>query len=150
MPTLQTEKDNLSILINQEVPVRASLETTYTALIEQLSTGFEKPDGTSMQFTLEAWPGGRWFRDLGNNNGHLWAHVQAIKRPELLELCGPLMMSHAVANNLQYRLSHANGVTTIKFHHSGFGLIDEQHRLNLESGWKTIHQQVKVRAERAK
>ena len=22
---------------------------------------------------LEAWPGGRWYRDLGDNNGHFWA-----------------------------------------------------------------------------
>ncbi|HEX3702577.1 MAG TPA: hypothetical protein VHU82_04550 [Vicinamibacterales bacterium] len=35
---------------------------------------------------LEAWPGGRWFRDLGDNTGHLWGHVQAIKPPTLPEI----------------------------------------------------------------
>ena len=49
-----------------------------------------------MPMMLEAWPGGRWFRDLGNGNGHLWGHVQAIKAPTLLEITGPLMMSFAV------------------------------------------------------
>ena len=44
--------------------------------------------GTPMPMTLEPWPGGRWFRDLGDNNGHLWGHVQAIKPPTLLEITG--------------------------------------------------------------
>ena len=64
-----------------------------------------------MPFKLEAWPGGRWFRDLGDNNGHCWATVQAIKRPTLLEFSGPLFMSQPVANNVQYRLSEENGET---------------------------------------
>jgi len=43
-----------------------------------------------MPMKLEAWPGGRWYRDLGDNNGHYWGTVQAIKKPTLLEICGPL------------------------------------------------------------
>src|SRR5438045_9679010 len=31
---------------------------------------------------LEPWPGGRWFRDLGEGNGHFWGALQAIKRSE--------------------------------------------------------------------
>ena len=34
---------------------------------------------------IEAWPGGRWYRDLGDDNGHFWGNVQAIKQPTLLE-----------------------------------------------------------------
>jgi len=55
-----------------------------------MGPGFETPDGTSLQMKLEAWPGGRWYRDLGNNMGHFWGHVQAIKAPNLIEICGPL------------------------------------------------------------
>ena len=58
-----------------------------------------------MPMKLEAWPGGRWYRDLGDDNGHFWGHVQAIKRPTLLEITGPLFMSYPVVSNLQYRLS---------------------------------------------
>ena len=35
----------------------------------------------------------QWYRDLGGDNGHFWAHVQAIKRPTLLEFAGPLFAS---------------------------------------------------------
>src|SRR5579863_1851662 len=95
------EIENLSFTINQEIRVNATLEVTFEALLEQLESN-EREDGTAIPMKLEAWPGGRWYRDLGNNNGHLWAHVQSIKRPALLEFAGPLFMSHPVANNVQY------------------------------------------------
>ena len=39
-----------------------------------------------MTMVVEARPGGRWYRDLGGDNGHLWGFVQSIKRPTLLEI----------------------------------------------------------------
>ena len=45
---------------------------------------------------IELWPGGSWYRDLGDGNGHFWGNVQAIKRPTLLEITGPLFMSYPV------------------------------------------------------
>ena len=83
---------------------------------------------------IEAWPGGRWYRDLGDNNGHFWGHVQAIKRPTLLEITGPLFMSYPVVSNLQYRLSEEDGGTLIKFHHSALGLIQDEHRKGMDTG----------------
>ena len=38
-----------------------------------------------------------WYRDLGNDAGHLWGHVQVIKPPTWLELCGPMFMSYPAA-----------------------------------------------------
>jgi hypothetical protein len=139
--------EELTLLIEQEIQVNASLEDTFAALLEQLGPGNEGGEGRSMPMVLEAWPGGRWYRDLGNDNGHHWAHVQAIKRPTLLEFSGPLFMSHPVANNLQYRLSEQNGGTLIKFRHSAFGLVQEDHRKGVSSGWSNIHEKVRRRAE---
>lgn len=141
--------DNLTLNITQEIHVRASLEATFTALLEQLGPYNEVGDDKPMPMVIEAWPGGRWFRDLGNGNGHYWGTVQAIKKPTLLEICGPLFMSHPVANNLQYRLSEEQGGTLIKFHHSGFGLLVETDR-NVKDGWKYIHERVVRRAEAAR
>ena len=50
----------------------------------------ETPDGKPLPMLLEPHPGGRWFRDLGGDNGHLWGFVQSIKRPVLLEIWGIL------------------------------------------------------------
>ena len=138
--------DNLTLHVTQEIHVRASLESTFTALLEQLGPYNEVGEGKPMPMVIEAWPGGRWFRDLGDGNGHYWGTVQAIKKPTLLEICGPLFMSHPVANNLQYRLSEVAGGTLIKFHHSGFGLLVESDR-NVKDGWKYIHERVVQRAE---
>lgn len=142
------EIDNLSLLVTQEIRVNAPIEVTFESLLEQLADN-EMSDGTKMPMKLEAVPGGRWYRDLGNNNGHLWAHVQAIKRPTLLEFAGPLMMSYPVANNVQYRLSEESGVTTIKFRHSAFGLIQDDHRRGVTGGWSYINDRVRQRAENA-
>jgi hypothetical protein len=59
------------------------------------------------------------------------------------------MMSHPVANNVQYRLSEESGGTLIKFRHSGFGLVQEDHRKGVVGGWNYIHQGVRERAERS-
>jgi len=139
--------DDMTLSITQEIHVNAPLETTFAALLEQLTTASQHPDGTPMQMKLEAWPGGRWFRDLGEGNGHFWGAVQAIKRPTLLEITGPLFMSYPVVNNVQYRLSEVPGGTLIKFCHSGFGLIQEEHKKGVVTGWTFIHDQARQRAE---
>ena len=62
--------DSLTLNIVQEIHVRASLEVTFETLLEQLGPRNEVMNGTAMPMKLEAWPGGRWFRDLGDGNGH--------------------------------------------------------------------------------
>jgi len=141
--------ENLILNITQEIHVRASLEATFAALLEELGPHNEGADGKPMPMTLEPKPGGRWFRDLGNGDGHFWGHVQAIKRPTLLEITGPLFMSYPVLSNLQYRLSEVDGGTLIKFRHSALGVIPEDHRRGVSTGWSRIHDRVRARAEAA-
>src|SRR6202166_72143 len=90
--------ESLTLHVKQEIHVKASLGVTFEALLEQLGPGNEVTNGTPMPMKLEAWPGGRWFRDLGDGHGHLWGHVQSIKRPTLLEITGPLFMSYGVVS----------------------------------------------------
>src|SRR5713101_908863 len=142
--------ENLTLNVTQEVHVRASLETTFVTLLEQLGPQHDTPDGKPMPMKLEPWPGGRWYRDLGDNTGHFWGVVQAIKRPTLLEFTGPLFMSYPVCSNVQYRLSEAAGGTLITFHHTALGLILEDHREGVVTGWGHINAGVKKRAEAAR
>src|SRR5580692_12720664 len=93
--TATAGSENLTVTIEQEIFVKASLAVTFDALLEQLGPENSTPE-RPMPMKLEAWPGGRWYRDLGDNNGHFWGHVQAIKRPTLLEITGPLFISYAV------------------------------------------------------
>src|SRR5271169_1434428 len=135
MTTAALSLENLTLTINQEIVVKASLDVTFDALLEQIGPANERADGVPMPMVIEPWPGGRWYRDLGDNNGHLWAHVQAIKRPTLIEFCGPLFASYPFVSNVQYRLSEEPGGTLIKFHHKAFGLSADEHRDGVVKGW---------------
>jgi hypothetical protein len=142
-----TSVEDLTLEIKQEIHVRASLETTFAALLEQLGPGNETPDGQSLSMKIEPWPGGRWYRDLGDNNGHFWAHVQAIKRPTLLEFAGPLFASYPLVSNVQYRLSEVEGGTLISFRHVALGFVEEKHREGVNKGWASMNERVRKHAE---
>lgn len=139
--------DSLTLNVSQEVHVRASLEATFDALLEQIGPGNETPDGKPLSMMIEAWPGGRWFRDLGQGNGHFWGHVQAIKRPTLLEITGPLFMSTAVISNVQYRLKQVDGGTLMSFRHTAFGFIPDEHKAGLVQGWTPLMDRIRKHAE---
>lgn len=146
---IQTEPsiENMTLDIRQEMKVQATLEATFEALLEQIGPYNERGAGDPMPMTIEPWPGGRWYRDLGSDNGHLWGHVQAIKRPTLLEICGPLFASYPLLSNVQYRLSEADGGTLITFRHTALGFIDEQHRKGVNGGWASILERIRKSAE---
>src|SRR5579863_2451171 len=126
--------EDLTLSVTQEIHVRAPLQVTFDSLLEYLGPLNERPDGTPISLKIEPWPGGRWYRDLGDENGHLWGHVQAIKRPTLLEITGPMFMSYPVASNIQWRLSEVDGGTLIIFHHTALGLIQSNHREGVGKG----------------
>ncbi len=149
MPAIAPALEGLSIDITQEIHVRSSLEASFAALLEEMGPANQGHNGTPLPMTLEAWPGGRWFRDLGDGNGHLWGHVQAIKKPTLLEITGPLMMSFAVASNVQYRLTPKDGGTLITLHHTAIGLFPDGYREALTQGFPLVLDRVKQRLERA-
>jgi uncharacterized protein YndB with AHSA1/START domain len=147
MSTMTAGLENLTLNIAQEIRVRASLEVTFEALVEQITAGNETPDGQAMPMKLEARPGGRWYRDLGNDNGHFWGTVQAIKRPTLLEICGPLFASYPLLSNVQYRLSAVEGGTLISFRHTALGFLQDDHKKGVGTGWAHILDRVRSRAE---
>jgi uncharacterized protein YndB with AHSA1/START domain len=141
--------EKMTLNLTEEIRVQAPIDVTFAALLEQLGPLNDTPEGQSMSMKIEPWPGGRWYRDLGDGNGHFWGNVQAIKRPTLLEISGPLFMSYPVISNVQYRLSEVDGGTLIKFHHTALGLIEDQHREGVGKGWGHMNANVRKRAEAA-
>ena len=135
------------VRVDKEIRVQASLENTFEALVEQVGALNEAPDGTPMPMTIETWPGGRWFRNLGNGNGHNWGHVQAIRRPTLLEISGPMFMSYAATSNVQYRLAETEGGVLLTMQFSALGLIPDAHREGMNAGWMHLINRVKGAAE---
>src|SRR3954447_16404750 len=123
--------EEMTLDTEQQVIVKAAIGDVFKGVLHRLGEGNLRPDGQSLQMVLEHWPGGRWFRDLGNGSGHLWGHVQVIKPPTLLEICGPLMMSQPAMNHLQYRLKAEGGVTRLALLHRAVGLLQPEYREGL-------------------
>ncbi|MGC3967231.1 MAG: SRPBCC domain-containing protein [Pirellulales bacterium] len=134
--------------IVQETLIAAPLEIAYEALLLELGSEFA-PGDKPMPMVLEAWPGGRWFRDLGNQAGHFWGHVQVIKPPTLIEISGPLFMSYAASNHVQYRLRAEGDGAKLTFTHTSIGLIDPEHRQGVNSGWSACLKRIGTRAAAA-
>ena len=125
-------------------------DVAFEAMLEEIGPGSITPDGKAFPMVVEAWPGGRWLRDLGNNTGHLWGHVQVIKPPMLLELCGPMFMSYPAHNHIQYRFTAEGDITRLRFTHQAFGPIPSEVQENIGKGWEHKLDRIRQVAERLK
>ena len=90
--TLTVRHSALTLNLYPRTHVRASLERPST----RCSSRWDRP--TKRQTANRCrWCSRRGRADAGSaiwaDNGHFWGHVQAIKRPTLLEITGPLFMS---------------------------------------------------------
>ena len=134
--------------VTKEENIAAPIDVVFETLLEQIGPHNEGGPGSPLPMKLEAWPGGRWYRDLGNNTGHLWGHVQVIKPPTLLEISGPLFMSYPAISHVQYRLTAEGPKTRLKFAHRAIGLITPEHREGVVKGWTAILTKIREAAER--
>ena len=147
MSTTASALESQTFTITEDIDVHASIEQTFKSLIAQIGRLNETADGTPLPMVLETHPGGRWYRDLGGDNGHLWGFVQSIKRPTLLEIWGPLFMSTGATSNMMYRLSETPEGTLIKFRHTVVGPFPDENRPLMASGWSAMHARVRKAAE---
>jgi uncharacterized protein YndB with AHSA1/START domain len=137
-----------SLEIVKDEKIDAPIETVWESILEMIGPGMDGPDSkTPMNMRIEPWPGGRWFRDLANKTGHLWGHVQVIKPPKLLEITGPMFMSYAASNFIQYKLAEEGDATRLTFTHQAIGLVTDEHRKGVSEGWGEILGGIRKAAE---
>ena len=139
--------NDLTLDVEQSVEVKGDIGDVFKGVLHRFGKGNTRPDGVSMDMTLEEWAGGRWFRDRGAGVQHLWGHVQVIKPPTLIEICGPMFMSYPAASHMQYRLVADGDGTLIKLIHRAFGTIPQAHREGVNEGWQYKLNRVKEIAE---
>lgn len=141
---MSTNSDTPSIMtIELELDIAATPQAVFDGYVAELING----PGGDLPMTLETWPGGRWYRDFENNTGHLWGHVQSIKPPYLIEICGPLFMSAPVANNVIVRIEETETGAKLKFRHQCLGLISDEMRQGMTQGWGDMLAKAKASAE---
>lgn len=143
MPVTVSEQTIHTLEFVKQEEIAAPIGIVFETILEEIGPRNEREPGDPMPMKLEAWPGGRWFRDLGNGAGHWWGSVQSIKPPSLLEICGPLFMSYPATSNIMYRLSEENGVTRLKFTHRAMGYIAYDPQIHedwhmVEHGWDSL------------
>ncbi|GAB4136065.1 MAG: hypothetical protein Tsb009_02950 [Planctomycetaceae bacterium] len=141
------ETQDLTLDVSQSIEIKTAIGDAYKALIRRLTDESSTPDNKPLPMVLEEWPGGRWFRDLGNGEGHLWGLVQVIKPPTLIEIQGPLFMSYPVVGHVEFRLTQISGGTELYLRHRVLGLIEEEHRQGVTHGWEHFANGVKQLAE---
>lgn len=153
MITSASEQAVQTLEIAKEVRISAPIEIVFETLLEHLGPLHEPGPDYPLPMKLEAWPGGRWYRDLGNAAGHLWGYVQVIKPPKLLEIWGPLFMSYPAISHVQYRLTEEGGMTHLKVVHGAIGQISAEHRKDIAEGrepWTHTLARIRDAAERRK
>ncbi|MEM9659786.1 MAG: SRPBCC domain-containing protein [Planctomycetota bacterium] len=138
-----------SLDVSQSISIYAAIGDAYRALLRRLTVDSATPDNRPLPMVLEQWPGGRWFRDLGGAEGHLWGFVPVIKPPTVLEICGPMFMSYPVAGHIQFQLAQVAGGVELSVRHRAIGVVEEAHREGVVPGWNNLLQQTKSLAERA-
>ena len=138
---------DLTLDLRQSIEIYAAIGDAYQSLIDRLTTESSTPDNKPMPMVLEQWPGGRWFRDLGSGQGHLWGFVQVIKPPTLLEIHGPMFMSYAVAGHVQFRLTQIPGGVELSLRHRVLGAMEDAHREGVTYGWNALLEGTKRLAE---
>ncbi len=141
MTTAEAQPAVQTLFVRKDVRIAARIDVVFETLLE--SPGFQ----AEMRLKIEPWPGGRWYRDLGDNVGHLWGHVQVIKPPKLLELCWPMFMSYPVASHVQYRLTEDGEGTRLALVHQAVGLITREHLAGVDKGWGEIVAAVRAASE---
>jgi uncharacterized protein YndB with AHSA1/START domain len=144
---LTSEQAIRTLEVTKEERIKAPIDVVFETLLEQIGPLNETMPGAPLPMKLEPWPGGRWYRDLGDNAGHLWGHVQVIKPPKLLEISGPLFMSYPAVSHVQYRLTEDAGVTRLTFVHRAIGQIPPEHQEGVGQGWSYILGKVREAAE---
>jgi uncharacterized protein YndB with AHSA1/START domain len=152
--TMQAAEQKLEIQTAEfikSVEIAAPIEITFEATLLELGPEGQMPDGKPFPFKLEPWPGGRWYRDLGDNAGHLWGHVQVIKPPKLLEIFGPMPVSFPATNHVLYRFTaEGDGVTRLNLTHRAFGYMPKDFLLGMDEGWEYGLKRIDEIAQRLK
>src|ERR1700752_3151793 len=67
MAANDSERQEINTLeFRHEIKIDAPLDIAFQAVLDELGPEAQMMDGASLKMKIEPWPGGRWYRDLGN------------------------------------------------------------------------------------
>lgn len=127
-----------------DVPISASLDRVWKALIQDLSLWWRKDFHTSprtKRMVLEPSVGGRLYEDFGNGEGVLWYTVVSIDRRKRLLLEGRLFPEYGGPATSLVDISAAEtsaGGTLLKLTDSLVGRVGPNSAASFRSGWTLL------------
>ncbi len=127
-----------TLRVEMDVAIEAPVASVFSIITGRFDEWLRGQEGESMKLTLEPFPGGRLWRDLGDAGGHLWGHVQVIKPPRLLEITGPLFVSAPCLSHLTFRLEEDGAGTRLQFTHRAVGAFPAEMGEGVNEGWKMV------------
>lgn len=133
-----------------EIVIAASPEAVQRAVVEDIGEWFVSPENSQgMQLRIEPVVGGRVYRDLGDDQGHLWGHISVLK-PGLIEIVGPFASMTPSYNLVRFRFTESSpGNTKVEFTHQAVGAVSEELLEGAPEGWKMVLEQgLKAHVER--
>ena len=144
-PTL----DNLTLIITEEIHVRASLDATFEALLEQMGPGNETAgrradaDGRSRRGPAAA--GSATSATTTGTSGDTCRRSSGRRCSRSRGRCS---CRSPVVSNVQYRLKEVDGGTLIAFRHSALGFVPDDFGRASTSGWTPLHERIRKQATR--
>ena len=127
-----------TLRVDMDVPIDAPVDRVFATITTRFDDWMRGERNESMNLTLEPFPGGRLWRDLGDGAGHFWGHVQVIKPPTLLEIAGPLFISAPSLSHLTFRLEEAGAGTRLQFSHRAVGVFPAEVGEGVTEGWNKV------------
>lgn len=127
--------------IEQNITIASLPEQVFDALTQEISVWWTLPyfhSKETRQIVLEPRVGGRFYEDLGNDEGLLLATVMRIKRPEELRLMGPLGISNPVQGVVIFNLEGREETTVLQLSHRIIGEINEEIESAYSQGWSEL------------
>ncbi len=131
------------IRIQMEISINASIENTWSSLINDIGLWWRKDFYTSPKtkdFILEPRPGGKMYEDYGNNEGLVWAEVIILDSPNILELKSHLSPEYGgpAFSFLRLALESTDSGTTLTLSDTGIGKMSDEAKKQTEAGWKSL------------
>ena len=126
--------------------MRASIEVTFAALLDQLGPYNETQVDRPMPMKLEAWPGGKMVSRPGRQQRPLLGNGAGDQEADAAGNLRATVYFQSGDNESSMSAEGIGGVTIITFRHQSFGLVLEEYR-NVKNGWAHLHGLMRQRAE---
>lgn len=94
-------------------------------------------DAATRRYVVEARPGGRMYEDWGDDQGLLWAVVNTVQKPSLLQIWGVAFPGWGGPSLLTgtWSLEADGSGTRLRFTEATVGKLSESHMRSKEKGW---------------